>query len=564
MKSITPSRINALVLMLSFFAFTLTAQVKTSKALEQKIDSLFSNYDDINKPGAAVAVVSNGEIVFKKGYGSAQLEYNIPVTPSTVFHIASVSKQFTVYAILLLEQQGKLSFDDDIRKHIPEVPDFGTTITLRHLAAHTSGMRDQWSLLNLAGWRWDDVITKEHVMKLVAKQKELNFQPGEEYTYCNTGFTLLAEVVARVSGKSFAEFTEEHMFKPLKMDKTLFYDDHERIVKDRAYSYYIDGLIYKKSVLSYANVGATSLFTTVEDLASWAMHLNTPNASDKAIVEKMNTLAVLNNGDNFGGAYGQFRNTYKGLNQIQHSGGDAGYRSYLGRFPDQNFAVMVFSNLAQSNPRNLSLRVADLYLGDQQKVEEDGPRNPKARPVRFVTLSKEQLNLHTGDYWNEPSSYARRIYVKNDTLMYFRGPGNESKLAPISENTYKMLNVGVDLFVTFKGKADKKTMVVVIDDGEPIISEAFTPPNYDTEGLKAFEGTYHSPELSTSYTLVVRDGKLYGTHNRHSDFEFQVQKADVFSINGDLVKFTRDGNNNLTGLTVTTGRVRNLRFDKVN
>ena len=269
MKPTTPSRINALVLMLLCFGFYASAQINTSKALEVKIDSIFSNYNDINKPGASVAVVSNGEIIFKKGYGSANLEYDIPVTPSTVFHIASVSKQFTVYAILLLEQEGKLSFDDDIRKHIPEVPDFGTTITLRHLAAHTSGMRDQWSLLNLAGWRWDDVITKDHIMKLVTKQKELNFQPGEEYTYCNTGFTLLAEVVARVSGKSFAEFTEEYMFKPLNMTKTLFYDDHEKVVKDRAYSYYATDGSYKKSVLSYANVGATSLFTTVEDLALW-------------------------------------------------------------------------------------------------------------------------------------------------------------------------------------------------------------------------------------------------------------------------------------------------------
>jgi len=254
-----------------------------------------------------VAVVNNNEIVFKKGYGSANLEYEIPNSPSTVFHIASVSKQFTVFSILILEKEGKLSFEDDIRKYIPEVPDFGETITLKHLASHTSGLRDQWDLLSMAGWRPDDVISTEHILKIVSKQKELNFKPGEEFTYCNTGFTLLAEVVARVSGKTFAEFTEERIFKPLKMSSTLFYDDHEKIVKNRAYSYYTENEKYKKSVLNYANVGATSLFTTVEDLALWSMNFSSHVVGDKDIVNKMNALAYLNNGETFGGAYGQFK-----------------------------------------------------------------------------------------------------------------------------------------------------------------------------------------------------------------------------------------------------------------
>ncbi|MBL4888231.1 MAG: beta-lactamase family protein, partial [Flavobacteriaceae bacterium] len=233
---------------------------------EELIDIVFAEYDNIDKPGAAVAVVKDGEIVFQKGYGSANLEYGIPVTSSTIFHIASISKQFTVFSILLLVDEGKLSFDDDVRKYIPEVPDFGKIITLRHLASHTSGLRDQWNLLAMAGWRLDDVINKEHILKIVAKQKVLNFDPGEEYSYSNTGFTLLAEVVSRVSGKSFAEFTRSRIFDSLGMSNTLFYDDHEKIVKNRAYSYFSDDTGYKKSVLSYANVGATSLFTTVEDL----------------------------------------------------------------------------------------------------------------------------------------------------------------------------------------------------------------------------------------------------------------------------------------------------------
>ncbi len=211
-----------------------------------EFDRLFTQFDDINKPGASVAVLQDGEIIFSKGYGSANLEYDIPVTPETMFHVASVSKQFTVFAILLLAEEGKLNFDDDIRQYIPEVPDFGHTITLRHLASHTSGMRDQWNLLRMAGWRLDDVITTEHVLKIVARQKELNFKPGEEFLYSNTGFTLLAEVVARVSGKSFAQFTQERLFTPLNMSNSLFYDDHQKIVSNRAYSYERKAMVTKK------------------------------------------------------------------------------------------------------------------------------------------------------------------------------------------------------------------------------------------------------------------------------------------------------------------------------
>ena len=544
-------------------SLNLVAQTNVSTELEVKIDNIFKNFNDINKPGATVAVVKNQEIIFKKGYGSANLEYDIPNSPSTIFHIASVSKQFTVFSILLLEKEGKLSFDDDIRKYIPEVPDFGKKITLRHLASHTSGMRDQWRLLAMAGWRFDDVITKEHILKLVSQQKELNFNPGESYMYCNTGFTLLAEVVARVSDKTFAEFTEDHIFKPLNMTNTLFYDDHEKIVKNRAYSYHsISENNYKKSVLNFANVGATSLFTTVEDLALWSMNFSSLRIGDKAIIDKMNTLAVLNSGETFGGAYGQFKNKYKGLNQIQHGGSDAGYRSYLGRFPNQDFAVMVFSNVAQSNPGNLALQVADLYLADAFEKQTDAT-TPTTVDVEYINLSSEQLKKLDGHFWNNDQKYARKIYVKNDTLRYFRGEGNESSLAPISPNEFKMLGVDVDLRVIFSESNKKRLMTVIINDDEPIISHEFTPPNYEVSDLKEFVGDYFSPELNTTYKAVLKNDKLTFTHARASDFEISAAKSDLFLFENYSFMFERNDNKQLTGFRISAGRVQNLWFKKV-
>lgn len=529
-----------------------------SIALEKEVDEIFKEYNAMDKPGAAVAVVQNGEVIFKKGYGSAQLEYDIPVTPETIFHVASVSKQFTVFAVLLLAEEGKLSLDDPIQKYVEEVPDFGTEITLRHLATHTSGMRDQWGLLNLAGWRWDDVITKEHILKLVAKQKELNFSPGEQYTYCNTGFTLLAEAVARVSGKSFAEFTQERMFTPLKMVNSQFYDDHTKIVRNRAYSYYPTDSGFQKSVLSYANVGATSLFTTVEDLSLWAMNFKNPKVGSKALIDQMNALAVLNNGETFGGAYGQFVGEYKGLKQIQHSGADAGYRSYLGRFPDQDFAVSVVSNSGSSNPGALALQVADLYLKD---AFEEQPEEAQEEP-ETIALTEAELKGFEGHYWDAQDLYSRHIHFEDGALRYDRGNGNVTELAPISDHEFVMLDIPTVVKVAFISEDGKDRMIV--SEGDVVLGnlDAYTPIAESARDMKPYLGSYTSDELSTTYTLVEREGELIGTHPRIPDFPLRFLKKDVFDADGSTVEMIRDASNEVIGLQVSTGRVKRLAFTK--
>ena len=544
-----------------FFMAVCTMNCQNSKNttdFEKSIAKIFKNFNGIDKPGAAIAVVQNGAVVFKKGYGSANLEYDIPVTPNTIFHVASVSKQFTVFALLLLAEEGKLSLDDPIQKYIQEVPNFGQEITLRHLATHTSGMRDQWDLLNLAGWRWDDVITKEHVMKLVAKQKELNFTPGEQYMYCNTGFTLLAEVVARISKKSFAEFTQERMFTPLKMTNSQFYDDHTKIVKNRAYSYYPSENGYAKSVLSYANVGATSLFTTVEDLSLWAMNFKDLKVGSKAIIEQMNTLAVLNNGETFGGAYGQFVGPYKGLQQIQHSGGDAGYRSHLVRFPDQDFAVSVVSNSGVSNPGALALQVADLYLKDEFKVEESTPKKKE----ETIALSEKELKAFEGNYWDAKDGYSRKIHLKEGDLQYDRGNGNITKLAAITKNTFRMLNIPTQVTVSFISVEGKVGMIV--SEGETILGslDQYEPVDPSSVDIKPYLGSYYSEELSTTYTIIEKDGKLVATHPRISDITLTFLKTDTFNVGGNTVEFNRANENSIEGLIISTGRVKNLKFIK--
>ncbi|HMP99518.1 MAG TPA: serine hydrolase domain-containing protein [Cyclobacteriaceae bacterium] len=257
-------------------------------SIESKIDSLFQQWDKPNTPGAAVGVLKDGELIFAKGYGMANLEHNIPITSQTIFHIASESKQYTNFCIAMLAEAGKLSLDDDIRQYLPYVPDFGKTITIRHLIHHTSGLRDQWQLLSIAGTRIDDVIKQEHVINLVKNQKELNFEPGSRYLYCNTGYTLLAEIVKAVSGKSLRDYAHENIFQPLGMHNTHFHDNYTEIVKGRANSYTaIDSATFRNSVLSYSTVGATSLFTTIEDEAKWLNNFYTAEVGAEKLMAQM-------------------------------------------------------------------------------------------------------------------------------------------------------------------------------------------------------------------------------------------------------------------------------------
>jgi hypothetical protein len=413
----------------------------------------------------------------------------------------------------------------------------------------------------MAGWRMDDVITKEHILKLVSKQKELNFNPGDEYSYCNTGFTLLAEVVSRISEMSFAEFTKANIFEPLKMSHTLFYDDHEKIVKNRAYSYFVDNTGTKKSILNYANVGATSLLTTVEDLSLWLTNFSNIKIGDSTIINKMNKLAVLNNGETFGGALGQFVGQYKGLNEIQHGGADAGYRSYLTRFPDENFSVIVLSNSAELNASSTAHKVVDIYLKD--KLEKEAVKEGKSTKTDFV-VSADILSTYVGNF--ELPGFEIEITESNGQL--YGTPAGVAGALLIPSSTTKFKVDGVEATVEF-----------IPNGGENIKSFKLSQNGQTMEAVRAnifdktavnlsdFSGEFYSEELSTTYSFTMVDGKLTAKHSRLSDFGLDLIKEDVFRSDAwffGQVEFVRDTDSIITGFKVSTGRVKNLYFKKIN
>ena len=553
------------LLLLTVVAASTTCKKSLSKkgdeALAAQVDNLFAQWDKPDSPGASLAVIRKEEIIYKKGYGSANLEYDIPITPSTVFHVASVSKQFTAFAVAMLAQQGKLSLDDDIRRHLPEVPDFGKTITIWHLIHHISGMRDQWELLAAAGWRLDDVITKEHILKMVKNQKELNFEPGEQYLYCNTGFTLLAEIVARVTGETFREWTKKNIFEPLNMSDTQFYDDHERIVKNRAYSYVPvrdDG--FKKRRLNYANVGATSLFTTAEDMAKWVKNFDDGRVGGTDVIEQMHEQGVLNNGKKISYAFGLVIGEHKGLKTVSHSGGDAGYRSHVVRFPEQEFAVVVLSNLGSFNTSRTAMDVVDVYLTDVIKKKEKKTKKVEKKEIEPDMSWYEKFS---GKYYFEPGLIMTITKEKNQ-LMLQRDGGPKVTLIPESDTEYSIPNRDDKLTFHLNNIGDVTKLELTQGDNV-MAGEKFEPVEPSAYQLEEFVGDYHSDELRTNYTLVILDGKLVAQHQRHSDIQLNPTKKDMF-LGGQWffrqVRFTRDSGNQVTGFRLSGGRVRNLLFEK--
>lgn len=540
----------------------ITCAACSQKAHEKEIDELVAAMIPGGSAGVTVAVAENDQVLFSKGYGFANPEYEVPNSTKTIFHVASVSKQFTAFAIALLADQGKISLDDDIRKYLPELHDFGHKITIKHLVHHTSGLRDQWNLLALAGWRLDDVITRSQVLRLIGHQDELNFNPGEEFSYCNTGYTLMGEIVSRVSGKSFAEWCSDNIFKPLEMNNTLFYDDHEKIVKGRAYSFQDspDGL--KKSVLSYANAGATSLFTTAEDLTKWSNNFYTMKVGSAKVMKQMEERGVLNKGDTLSYAFGQDISTYRGVKTIAHSGGDAGYRSYLLRFPDQKYSIAVLSNLGSFNPGELAQKIADIYLKEYLKEE---PKNPEEKSAAgaAVKVSESLLRMYEGQY---ELNKEMTITFKLENGKFITKATGQPPFTLLASSDSVFFIEGIDLKIVFnKTSDDKVNQFTLYQGGKTTIARRMKPFDSKSIDLKAFTGNYYSPELQTSYTLSLKGDTLIANHIRHEPAVLSPVEKDIFSTEVwfmSKIDFTRNEKSEITGFKASSGRVKNVRFVK--
>ena len=459
---------------------------------------MMSRDDTDSLPGAAIIVMRSGEVVFSRGYGVADVASGVPIDSRTVFNVGSVSKQFTVLAILMLERDGMLSLDDDVRTHIPELHDFGPTITLEHLARHTSGLKSVTFLARMAGWRQTDLSTQAQMLSLAFAQRELDFAPGADYRYSNTGTLLLAEVVARVSGQSFASFMRERIFAPLGMSDTFVRDTHGATIAREAHSYYWEGDTLLKAINPHAAYGFTNVYSTTSDLARWASYLRRPPAADAALIETMDVPTDVGGGRVVSHGMGQFVTPYRGLRQIQHTGGHRAYTTYLGRFPGLDLAIVICSNLEGFDLFGTAYGIVDFFLAEAGDEALDPGSMPHDEPVRFVSLSPERLTSLEGLYWNEVPGLSRRISVRNDTLIYSRGPDNESPLHPLDDTTF-LMGVTTDSPVVRFGPGE---MSFEYGD-ERGFYRRYEPHEYRADELTRFEGVYYSPELNESFRVRV-------------------------------------------------------------
>jgi len=455
-KSVVTALVACFILFVTSFPLY-ACQAYTHTTQTDSVDKMFEQWDNNDTPGAALGIFKDGRIIYARGYGMANLEYNIPITPQTVFRIGSTSKQFTAMCIAMLAEQGKLSLDDNIRKYIPEMQKLDTPVSVRHLVHHQSGFRDYITLMGL-------VTPGEHysakdALAMLARQKGLMFPPGEQYSYCNSGYFMLAEIVSRISGMKTSEFAKKYIFDPLGMTNTHFHDDLKVIVKNRAsgYSKNRDGS-FRINMTQLDIIGDGSIYTTIEDFFQWDLNFyrNKLSKGTQDLIDMVLTTGKLNDGSDPGYAFGLNINKRRGLTYFSHSGSWVGYRSYYIQFPDQRFSVVIFTNNSLG-PSGIALRIADLYLKDQfteplppeQQMQRE-ERSQQKRPVP-ITLTSSQLQEYLGIYYSDELDEYATLSIKNNNPTIKLG-STSGNLVTYSSNKFGLRRSQIEFLIDSQKK----------------------------------------------------------------------------------------------------------------
>jgi CubicO group peptidase (beta-lactamase class C family) len=433
-------------------------------SLEARVDQVFARWTG-ETPGCAVGVAKDGTPVLQKAYGMADLEHDVPNRPDTIFEAGSVSKQFTAAAVVLLARDGKLSLDDPIRKYIPEVPGYEWPITIRQMLMHMSGLRDWGAVSSIGGWpRTTRTYTHDHVLDIISRQKALNFIPGAQYSYSNSGYNLAVVLVDRVSGQSFADFSQERIFKPLGMTSTSWRDDYTRVVKRRATAYADRGGAFAQN-MPFENVyGNGGLLTTVVDLLKWNENFVRPVVGDAEFVKIQQEPGAFNDGRMGTYAMGLRVGQHRGVRNINHSGSTAGYRAHLNRFPDQHVSVAVLCNVSSGNATQLANAVSDIYLGSAAQATmtagaaadagQGGGRGGGrgGAPVATYTPTADRLASYAGTYTSDEAETVFTVAVEGDALVLRRRPASRIVLRPTTEDAFQAGGLGTIRFYRTEGQ----------------------------------------------------------------------------------------------------------------
>jgi CubicO group peptidase (beta-lactamase class C family) len=440
----------------------LPATLLAQDARTTRVDSIFSPFAVRGSPGCAVGIIQDGSLLYGRGYGSANLDYDVPIDSRSVFYLASVSKQVTAFAVALAAQERKLSLDDDVRKYIPEFPDYGTPVTIRHLVHHTSGVRDYLTLIPLSGRNANDAWTDAALLALVSRQKALNFTPGSEFLYSNTGYVLLAEIVRRATGQSLARFADERIFKPLGMANTHFHDDAAIVVPGRVIGYVRGPDGWRMNHwFTFDKVGDGGLYSTIDDLAKWDANFYTGQVGGAGLQKQVVLRGVLTKGDTLPYAYGLNVGTYRGLRTIEHGGSLAGFRTNLLRFPDQRLSVVVLCNTPAATPGPLSRRVAEVFLGDRMTspASATASQPPQQRPAA-TPVSASEGAAFLGSYRSDELDAVYLLAADSGQLVMRNG----SQRLPLRRTDVDVVSAG-NLTLRFSRDATRRVTGFTLDAG---------------------------------------------------------------------------------------------------
>ncbi len=523
------------------------------------IDTVFKQYNAPAVPGCAMGVFRNGTIAYARGYGMADLEHNVRITPASLFDVGSISKQFAAAAIVLLAEQGKVSFTDDVHKYILELPNYGAPLTLNELMWHTSGLRDYTDLLDLAGYGLEEATTDDEALSYIARQRALDFPSGTQYEYSNTNYFLLSVIVKRVTGQTLAQFVRQHIFFPLGMTHTVYRDDYAMLIPNRAMGYAPAGNgHFKNSMSNWQQTGDGAVQLSIQDALKWDENFYDPRIGGAALVRQMQTPGHLSDGKPLRYGRGLFIGTYRGLKEISHGGAWIGYRGEFDRYPSVHTSVLVLCNSDAAIPDGLAQKVADIVLARYLK--------PVPAPAR-AAQSGIAPAAFTGSYFNALGAEVLHVAARGNGIALDLG-GTLLPLEPAGGTTFK-IGTTILRFVVPKGASTATALSIDSGDGSQDFAQRFTPVVPTAAQLQGAAGSYHSPELDVTWRLRV-DGHtvaLEPTRNLPEDAAgpLHPQMADTFtSDHGFLIRFTRDAAHRITGFTLGAGRgLRSLTFTRI-
>jgi CubicO group peptidase (beta-lactamase class C family) len=547
------------LILLPLFAYAQGAEKKEIPlSPSEKMDKLFDFWNRLDQPGFAVVVVKDGQVAYQQVFGLACQEHGVAITPKTVFNIATAAQPFVGMAVAMLEKQGKLSLEDDIRKYIPEVPEFASPVKLRHLLYQTSGLRDWLSVLQLSG-REKEEVTLEQVLKIVKAQKQPAFPPGDRFQYSNTNFDLLAEIIKRATGRSFSDWTWENIFKPLKMTRTQFRDNCRSIFDDQAFSYNFTRQEYLKGIDNLSLTGSHSLFASIADLAKWLLNLETGQVGGKDIFAKMFSAGLLNNGQSSGFGYGLKIDARPGRRQVSQTGILAGSGAALAYFPEQKFGFVVLTNWDYTPVEGFVQDIIDIYL---PAVAAPAKKAPPAKAKKALKVSGEKLDQNTGLYRLAPN----QVFTISRTgdQLNLTAQGMTFPLTTLSETEFLWTAAGAQ--ITFQKNDQGKVHQLIFKQGgiettaRKIVLVKPTPKQ-----LQEYAGTYFNEELNLRSTVELRSDRLIIIVPGQNDFRLAPDELDRF-VTGwrvfPMVIFQRDSQNRVTGFIIDSDPVRDLVFKK--